>query len=210
MDALIKQASAQMIFKELKGLNLDKDEVLYFKEFINMLYKYELISYDRIEHEDFIKNNKGYIESVKAARIKRNDRFIYRAYLNDMYYELRRLNEKIGFSYKHKVADLIKEYESLNGTSRTDKERVYVFIADTENNFKKMIGLQCSETKGDSNKKVVAVYKLKPGSQNGEFLDLTGDGFEIERLYFKALNVYKRPVAYLKVLSEGFNVFDKN
>lgn len=199
-----------MIFKELKELSLEKDEILYFKEFIDLLYKYELISYNRIEHEEFIKNNKGYIESVKAARINRNDRFIYRAYLNDMYYELRRLNEKIGFSYKHKVADLIKEYESLNGTSRTDTEKFYVFITETENNFKKMIGLHCSKTNGNSNKKVVAVYKLNSNSKNEDVLDLTGEGFEIERLYFKALNTYKRPVAYLKVLSEAFNIFDRN
>jgi len=210
MNTLIKQTSAQMIFKELKELNLEKDEILYFKEFINLLYKYELISYNRIEHDEFIKNNKAYIESVKAARIKRNDRFIYRAYLNDMYYELRRLNEKVGFSYKHKVADLINEYESLNGTSRIDKERVYVFIVETENNFKRMIGLQCSEIKGNSNKKVVAVYKLNSGSKYEGVLDLTGVGFEIERLYFKTLNVYKKPVAYLKILTEGFDVFDDN
>ena len=39
MSKLIETTTAQKIFKSMIDLNLDKDEVIYFEEFINLLYE---------------------------------------------------------------------------------------------------------------------------------------------------------------------------
>lgn len=39
---------------------------MYFNEFLNILYREELLSYDVEQHEAFIKSNRDYIESLKT------------------------------------------------------------------------------------------------------------------------------------------------
>ncbi len=57
--------SFQQIVKEIKELELKKNETMYFNEFLNILYREELLSYDVEQHEAFIKSNRDYIESLK-------------------------------------------------------------------------------------------------------------------------------------------------
>lgn len=51
MSKLIETTTAQKIFKSMIDLNLDKDEVIYFEEFINLLYEAGLLNPDFQEHQ---------------------------------------------------------------------------------------------------------------------------------------------------------------
>ena len=72
MSKLIETTTAQKIFKSMIDLNLDKDEVIYFEEFINLLYEAGLLNPDFQEHQEFIENNRNYFIELRRIRIEGN------------------------------------------------------------------------------------------------------------------------------------------
>ncbi|MCD3011992.1 hypothetical protein GFJ96_23240, partial [Salmonella enterica subsp. enterica serovar Enteritidis] len=107
-----------MLYPDLERLYPDKDEVIYFEEFINLLYEAGLLNPDFQEHQEFIENNRNYFIELKRIRTEGNKTFVIRNYLNDMFAELRRLNKDLGYTYKEKVEELIKEFESFSETAK--------------------------------------------------------------------------------------------
>ncbi|MBD3706493.1 hypothetical protein IE993_29770 [Klebsiella pneumoniae] len=91
---------------------------MYFNEFLNILYREELLSYDVEQHEAFIKSNRDYIESLKNKRRRYQSRFIIVVYLRDMYNELKKLNRSLGLTTSNKNIELIEEYESISGQEK--------------------------------------------------------------------------------------------
>ncbi|MEM5590510.1 hypothetical protein AAHB58_25745 [Enterobacter hormaechei] len=135
MSKLIETTTAQKIFKSMIDLNLDKDEVIYFEEFINLLYEAGLLNPDFQEHQEFIENNRNYFIELKRIRTEGNKTFVIRNYLNDMFAELRRLNKDLGYTYKEKVEELIKEFESFSETAKSlgdGKSLVYLVMLGTQ------------------------------------------------------------------------------
>jgi hypothetical protein len=134
MSKLI-ETTAQKIFKSMIDLNLDKDEVIYFEEFINLLYEAGLLNPDFQEHQEFIENNRNYFIELKRIRTEGNKTFVIRNYLNDMFAELRRLKQDLGYTYKEKVEELIKEFESFSETAKPlgdGKSLVYLVMLGTQ------------------------------------------------------------------------------
>lgn len=135
MSKLIETTTAQKIFKSMIDLNLDKDEVIYFEEFINLLYEAGLLNPDFQEHQEFIENNRNYFIELRRIRTEGNKTFVIRNYLNDMFAELRRLNKDLGYTYKEKVEELIKEFESFSETAKPlgdGKSLVYLVMLGTQ------------------------------------------------------------------------------
>ncbi|EDM5625364.1 hypothetical protein CTX66_23245, partial [Salmonella enterica subsp. enterica serovar Adjame] len=101
--------SFQQIVKEIKELELENNETMYFNEFLNILYREELLSYDVEQHEAFIKSNRDYIESLKQDREHNQSKFVIVVYLRDMYKELKKLNRSVGLTTSNKNIELIEE-----------------------------------------------------------------------------------------------------
>ena len=132
--------SFQQIVKEIKELELKKNETMYFNEFLNILYREELLSYDVEQHEAFIKSNRDYIESLKNKRRRYQSRFIIVVYLRDMYNELKKLNRSLGLTTSNKNIELIEEYESISGQEKElDNGKKAVFLVDMKYKNKKEI-----------------------------------------------------------------------
>ncbi|MGP1989329.1 hypothetical protein ACTS35_22530 [Citrobacter freundii] len=200
MSKLIETTTAQKIFKSMIDLNLDKDEVIYFEEFINLLYEAGLLNPDFQEHQEFIENNRNYFIELRRIRTEGNKTFVIRNYLNDMFAVLRRLNKDLGYTYKEKVEELIKEFESFSETAKPlgdGKSLVYLVMLGTQ-------------SKGKSHKKIVCVFIRD--DENKEMFNQSMNSKIIlaeKVIFFEEVNTFRRPKYYLSVLDKAFNIFNE-
>ncbi|EAA7344606.1 hypothetical protein HW89_23440 [Salmonella enterica] len=201
MSKLIETTTAQKIFKKMIDLNLEKDEIIYFEEFINLLYEADLLNSDFKEHQEFIENNRNYFIELKRIRTEGRKRFVIRNYLNDMFGELRRLNKNLGYSYYDKVEKLIKEFESFSETAKPlgdGKSLVYLVMLDNQSRG------------GRSLKKTVCVFIRN--DENNEIFNQSMNSKIIlaeKVIFFEEVNTFRRPKHYLSVLDKAFNIFNE-
>lgn len=200
MKKLIETTTAQQIFKTMIDLNLDKDEVIYFEEFINLLYESGLLNPDFKEHKDFIENNRNYFIELKRMRLEGNKSFVIRNYLNDMFSELRRLNKELGYTYKEKMEVLIKEYERFSETAKSfDEGRSLVYLV-----------MNGTQSKNKSHKKIVCVFVRDDNNKELFNESMKSKIILAEKFFFfEEVNTFRRPKAYLKVLDKAFNIFNE-
>jgi len=200
MKKLVETTTAQQIFKSMIDLNLDKDEVIYFEEFVNLLYEAGLLNPDFQEHQEFITNNRNYFIELKRIRTEGNKTFVIRNYLNDMFAELRRLNKDLGYTYKEKVEELIKEFESFSETAKplgNDKSLVYLVMLGTQ-------------SKGKSHKKIVSVFIRDDKNKEMFNKSINLKVILAEKIIFiEEINTFRRPKAYLNVLDKAFTIFSE-
>lgn len=181
----------QQIIKEIKELQLENDELMYFNEFLNILYREELLSYDDEQHETFIKSNRDYIYSLKQDREHNQSKFVIVVYLRDMYNELKKLNRSVGLTPSNKKLELIKEYESISGQEKDlDNGKKAVFLVDIDMKYKHIREIIIS---------VMDVNK-KPTDYSP---------YEDRTVYREVVNTFRKPVAYLKALQRGLEAFDQ-
>lgn len=177
------------IAKELRSLNLIDSEEEYYNEFLNILFRDGILSYDSIEHDTFIKSNRDYMKSLEIKRRNGNQRFVIIAHLNDMYNELRALNKNSELTIKNSTINMIEEYESISGYEKpTSSERKAVFLVD----------------KRLKNKREVIVCEMdanRTGAQYSPYEDTT--------LHREVVNTFRRPRAYLRALVRGFEAFNR-
>ncbi|EPF5079370.1 hypothetical protein ACSSUQ_004208 [Yersinia enterocolitica] len=200
MRKLIETTTAQQIFKTMIELNLNKDEVIYFEEFINLLYESGLLNPDFKEHQDFIENNRNYFIELKRMRLEGNKSFVIRNYLNDMFSELRRLNKELGYTYKEKMEVLIKEYESFSETAKPLSEgRSLVYLV-----------MNGTQSKNKSHKKIVCVFVRDDNNKELFNESIKSKIILAEKFFFfEEVNTFRRPKAYLNVLDKAFNIFNE-
>lgn len=173
----------QQIMKEIRELDLDNDEIMYFNEFLNILYREELLSYDIEQHETFIKSNRDYIHLLKQDREQNKSNFFIVIYLKDMYNELKKLNKSLGLTPDNKKLELIKEYESISGKEKNlDNGKKAVFLVDMKYKHKKKIIIRIVDAKTN-------------------LIDMT--------VYREVVDTFRRPIAYLKALQRGLEAFDQ-
>lgn len=173
----------QQIMKEIRELDLDNDEIMYFNEFLNILYREELLSYDIEQHETFIKSNRDYIHLLKQDREQNKSKFFIVIYLKDMYNELKKLNKSLGLTPDNKKLELIKEYESISGKEKNlDNGKKAVFLVDMKYKHKKKIIIRIVDAKTN-------------------LIDMT--------VYREVVDTFRRPIAYLKALQRGLEAFDQ-
>lgn len=176
------------IAKELRGLNLIDSEEEYFNEFLNILFRDGILSYDSIEHDTFIKSNRDYIKSLEMKRIQGGQRFVIIIHLHEMYNELRALNKNNEQTIKNSTLNMIEEYESISGCEKPiSSERKAVFLVD----------------KRLKNKREIIVCEMdanKTGEQYSPYQDTT--------LHREVVNTFRRPKAYLRALERGFEAFN--
>ncbi|HDU3663291.1 TPA: hypothetical protein RFW42_005475 [Klebsiella pneumoniae subsp. pneumoniae] len=200
MKKLVETTTAQQIFKSMIDLNLDKDEVIYFEEFVNLLYEAGLLNPDFQDHQEFITNNRNYFIELKRIRTEGNKTFVIRNYLNDMFAELRRLNKDLGYTYKEKVEELIKEFESFSETAKplgNDKSLVYLVMLGTQ-------------SKGKSHKKIVSVFIRDDKNKEMFNKSINLKVILAEKIIFiEEINTFRRPKAYLNVLDKAFTIFSE-
>ncbi|EJS7092504.1 hypothetical protein NWK44_004728 [Salmonella enterica] len=200
MSKLIKTTTAQKIFKKMIDLNLEKDEVIYFEEFINLLYEAELLNTEFKEHQEFIENNRNYFIELKRIRTEGRKRFVIRNYLNDMFGELRRLNKDLGYTYYSKLEDLIKEFESFSETVKPlgdGKSLVYLVMHDNQSRGKSLKKTVCVFIRDDKNK------EMFNKSMNSKII------LAEKVIFFEEVNTFRRPKHYLNVLEKAFNIFNE-
>lgn len=179
----------QKIMKEIKELQLENDETMYFNEFLNILYSEELLTYDDEQHETFIKSNRDYIYALKQDREQNQSQFVIVVYLKDMYNELKKLNKTVGLTQSNKNIQLIEEYESISGQEKDlDNGKKAVFLIDMK--YKNIREIIIS---------VMDVNK-KPTDYSP---------YEDRTVYREVINTFRRPVAYLKALQRGLEAFDQ-
>ncbi|EIS4461224.1 hypothetical protein LZV21_004501, partial [Salmonella enterica] len=177
----------QKIMKEIKELQLENDETMYFNEFLNILYSEELLTYDDEQHETFIKSNRDYIYALKQDREQNQSQFVIVVYLKDMYNELKKLNKTVGLTQSNKNIQLIEEYESISGQEKDlDNGKKAVFLIDMK--YKNIREIIIS---------VMDVNK-KPTDYSP---------YEDRTVYREVINTFRRPVAYLKALQRGLEAF---
>ncbi|MDR6056716.1 hypothetical protein [Escherichia coli] len=181
--------SFQQIVKEIKELELENNETMYFNEFLNILYREELLSYDVEQHEAFIKSNRDYIESLKQDREHNQSKFVIVVYLRDMYNELKKLNRSVGLTTSNKNLELIEEYESISGQEKElDNGKKAVFLIDMKYKNKKEI--------------IISIMDVKKNPADYS-------PYEDRTVYREVINTFRRPVAYLKALQRGLEAFDQ-
>lgn len=157
--------SFQQIVKEIKELELENNETMYFNEFLNILYREELLSYDVEQHEAFIKSNRDYIESLKQDREHNQSKFVIVVYLRDMYNELKKLNRSVGLTTSNKNLELIEEYESISGQEKElDNGKKAVFLVDMKYKNKKEIIISIM----DVNRNLLITAPMKTGRYTGK------------------------------------------
>ncbi|ELL2572403.1 hypothetical protein Q6O01_004566 [Salmonella enterica] len=179
----------QKIMKEIKDLQLENDETMYFNEFLNILYREELLTYDDEHHETFIKSNRDYIYALKQDREQNQSKFVIVVYLKDMYNELKKLNKTVGLTQSNKNIQLIEEYESISGQEKDlDNGKKAVFLIDM--NYK--------------NKKEIIISIMDVNKNPTDY-----SPYEDRTVYREVVNTFRRPVAYLKALQRGLEAFDR-
>lgn len=180
--------SFQKIVKELKELSIEHNETTFFNEFLNILYKEELLSYNIEQHETFIKSNRAYIELLQHNREQSKSKFVIVAHLRDMYKELKDLNKSVGLTPSHKNHIIIDEYESINGQEKDlGNGKKAVFLIDMK--FK--------------NKKEIIVSVMDVNKHSKDY-----SPYDDRTVYREVINTFRRPVAYLKALQRGLEAFN--
>lgn len=179
----------QKIMKEIKELDLKEDETMYFNEFLNILYREELLTYDDEHHETFIKSNRDYIYALKQDREQNQSKFVIVVYLKDMYNELKKLNKTVGLTQSNKNIQLIEEYESISGQEKDlDNGKKAVFLIDMKYKNKKEI--------------IISIMDVNKNPTDYS-------PYEDRTVYREVVNTFRRPVAYLKALQRGLEAFDR-
>ncbi|EIM9434762.1 hypothetical protein LN840_004668 [Escherichia coli] len=179
----------QKIMKEIKELDLKEDETMYFNEFLNILYREELLTYDDEHHEIFIKSNRDYIYALKQDREQNQSKFVIVVYLKDMYNELKKLNKTVGLTQSNKNIQLIEEYESISGQEKDlDNGKKAVFLIDMKYKNKKEI--------------IISIMDVNKNPTDYS-------PYEDRTVYREVVNTFRRPVAYLKALQRGLEAFDR-
>lgn len=179
--------SFRNIISELKGMGLDRSEQVYFNEFINLLYRRDLLSHEISAHTDFIKSNAEYIESLEENRIKNGGKFTIVVHLKDAYSELIAINRNVGFTKSHKTRKLIEEYLSFNHQEKIiDGSKKVVYIIDDKYKYQKTI--------------VVAEMALNREAKDySPYIDKT--------LFHCVEDTFRRPLVFLSSLEKAMIVF---
>ncbi|HGS6062850.1 TPA: hypothetical protein ACMELC_005446, partial [Klebsiella pneumoniae] len=133
-------------------------------------------------------------------RTEGNKTFVIRNYLNDMFAELRRLNKDLGYTYKEKVEELIKEFESFSETAKpldNGKSLVYLVMPATQSKNKSHKKIVCVCIRDDKNKEMFTK------SINSKII--LAEKF----IFIEEVNTFRRPQTYLNVLDKAFTIFNE-
>ena len=165
-----------------------------------MLYETNLLNPDFKEHQDFISNNRNYFVELKKKREDGNKPFVIRHHLNDMFSELRRLNKDLSYTFKDKVEELIKEFESFSETSKplgNGKSLVYLVMNATQ-------------SKNKANKKIVSVFIRDDDNKElfNKYVNLKIILAE-KVIFHEEVNTFRRPKIYLNTLNKAFTIFNE-
>lgn len=175
------------IISELKAMGLNKSESVYFNEFVNLLYKKDLLSHEISAHADFIRANADYIKGLEESRVNNGGKFTIVVHLKDAYRELISLNRSVGFTKSDKIRKLIDEYLSFNLQEKViDRNKKVVYIIDDKFKYQKTI--------------VVAEMALNREAKNySPYIDKT--------LFHCVEDTFRRPLCFLKSLEKAMVVF---
>lgn len=175
------------IIRELKSMGIERSEQAYFNEFINLLYRKDLLSHEIGAHDDFVRSNAEYIEKLEESRIKNGGKFTIVVHLKDAYSELISLNKSVGFTKSDKIRKLIEEYLSFNHLEKIiNSSKKVVYIIDDKYKYQKTI--------------VVAEMELSREAKDySPYIDKT--------LFYCVEDTFRRPIVFLSSLEKAMIAF---